>query len=143
MPAAPGALHPDSPGLADPDSILRDGGRLDTDTRHKRLLFRCWQRGAQQINLNFSRVCRALSHRFNGAQLARLEALLDCSDVDLFDWVTGRSIPPLGYDYVVTRMLRASHCRYKDSLWNDHCRRSCSQSGIASRLAQLCRSCTD
>jgi len=48
MPAAPGALHPDSPGLADPDSILRDGGRLDTDTRHKRLLFRCWQRGARK-----------------------------------------------------------------------------------------------
>ena len=54
MPAAPGALHPDSPGLADPDSILRDGGRLDTDTRHKRLLFRCWQRGAQEINLNLA-----------------------------------------------------------------------------------------
>ena len=48
MPAAPSALHPDLPGLADPDSIVRDGRRLDTDTRHKRLLFRCWQRGARK-----------------------------------------------------------------------------------------------
>ena len=143
MPAAPSALHPDLPDLADPDSILRNGRRLDTDTCHKRLLFRNWHRGAQEIDLILASFAERCLTDFRGAQLARLEALLDCSDVDLFDWVTGRSIPPLGYDYVVTRMLRASHCRYKDSLWNDHCRRSCSQSGIASRLAQLCRSCTD
>ena len=47
MPAAPSALHPDLPGLADPDSTVHDGRRLDTDTRHKRLLFRLAARRAR------------------------------------------------------------------------------------------------
>ena len=97
MPAAPSALHPDLPGPADPHSMLRDGRRPDIDTRHKRLLFRSWHRGAQEIDLILASFAERCLTDFRGAQLARLEALLDCSDVDLFDWVTGRSIPPLGY----------------------------------------------
>ena len=71
MPAAPSALHPDLPDLADPDSILRNGRRLDTDTCHKRLLFRNWHRGAQEIDLilaSFAERCLTAStvHNWHG-----------------------------------------------------------------------------
>jgi len=36
-----------------------------------------------------------------------LEALLDCADADIFDWVAGRSIPPPEHDHDVTRLLLA------------------------------------
>jgi antitoxin CptB len=42
--------------------------------------------------------------------LDRFEALLDCTDADLFDWVTGQDTPPPEHDHDVMRMLRASHC---------------------------------
>jgi len=31
--------------------------------------------------------------------------LLECADADLFDWITGRAIPPPEYDHDVTRLL--------------------------------------
>ena len=39
--------------------------------------------------------------------LDRYEALLDCPDADLFDWITGRAPPPPEYDTDVTRLLLA------------------------------------
>lgn len=45
---------------------------------------------------------------FDSAQLDRFEALLDCADADLFDWITGRSTPPPAYDHDVMRLLRSS-----------------------------------
>jgi hypothetical protein len=66
MPAAASALHPDLPGPADPHSMLRDGRRPDIDTRHKRLLFRSWHRGAQEIDLflaSFAERCVPASAR--------------------------------------------------------------------------------
>ena len=46
-----------------------------------------------------------------GAALAffhpELEALLDCADADIFDWIAGRAIPPPAYDHDVTRLLLA------------------------------------
>ena len=42
---------------------------------------------------------------FDEAQLDRYEALLDCSDADIFDWVSGRTAPPPQQDHDVTRLL--------------------------------------
>ena len=42
---------------------------------------------------------------FDEAQLDRYEALLDCPDPDIFDWVSGRAVPPPEHDYDVTRLL--------------------------------------
>ena len=44
---------------------------------------------------------------FDGAMLDRYEALLECPDADLFDWITGRTPPPPEYDSDVTRLLLA------------------------------------
>jgi antitoxin CptB len=88
---------------------LRDG---DSDVRRRRLLFRCWHNGTQEADLLLGRFAETSLAGFDGAQLDRLEALLDCSDIDLLDWITGRSTPPAAYDHDVMRLLRSSHsCR--------------------------------
>jgi antitoxin CptB len=84
----------------------------DAEIRRKRLLFRCWHRGTQEIDLIFGRFAENSLTGLSTAQLGRLEALLDCTDAQLFDWVTGRCMPP-AYDHDVMHMLRSSQCQLK------------------------------
>jgi antitoxin CptB len=84
-----------------------------TDARRRRILFRSWHRGTKEVDLllgSFADDCLA---DFDGAQLDRFEALLDCDDVDLLDWITSRCAPPREYDHDVMRLLRASHFHRK------------------------------
>jgi antitoxin CptB len=93
---------------------IAHGSRNDhAEIRRKRLLFRCWHRGTQEIDLIFGSFAETSLTCFNTTQLDRFEALLDCDDTDLFDWVTGRSTPPPVHDHDVMRMLRSSHCHQK------------------------------
>jgi antitoxin CptB len=68
-----------------------------SDIRRKRLSFRSWHRGTRESDL--------ILGRFDDGQLDRYEALLECTDADLFDWITGRAIPPPEHDHDVTRLL--------------------------------------
>ena len=79
------------------------------DIRHRRLLFRCWHRGTQEIDLIFGSFAESAAGHLSPAQLERFESLLDCDDTDLFDWVTGHSTPPPVHDHDVMHMLRACH----------------------------------
>ena len=83
------------------------------EIRCRRLLFRCWHRDTQEIDLIFGTFAESAGSRLSTAQLDRFEALLDCDDTDLFDWVTGRSTPPSIHDHDVMRMLRSCHCHQK------------------------------
>jgi antitoxin CptB len=85
----------------------------DAEIRRKRLLFRCWHRGTQEIDLIFGRFAENSLTGLSTAQLGRLEALLDCTAAQLFDWVTGRCTPPTAYDHDVMRLLRSSHHHQK------------------------------
>ncbi len=85
----------------------------DGEIRRKRLLFRCWYRGTQEIDLIFGRFAETSLTGLSIAQLDRLEALLDCTDAELFDWVTGRCTPPTAYEHDVMRLLRSSHDHQK------------------------------
>jgi antitoxin CptB len=77
------------------------------DTRRKRLLFRSWHRGTRESDLILGRFAQAHLAGFDDAQLDRFEALLECDDGDLFDWVAGRVPPPREYDNDVMRLLLA------------------------------------
>jgi antitoxin CptB len=91
-----------------------DGSQIDPlEIRRRRLLFRCWHRGTQEIDLLLGSFAETSLAGFGGAQLDRFEALLDCPDADLFDWITGRSTPPPAYDHDVMRLLRSSRYRHK------------------------------
>ena len=78
-----------------------------SDIRAKRLLFRSWHRGTRESDLILGRFADAHLAAFDEAQLDLFEALLDCADADIFDWVSGRTAPPPEHDHDVTRLLLA------------------------------------
>jgi len=62
--------------------------------RRKRLLYQSGHRGTKESDLLLGAFAAAHLAGFSPAQLDRYEALLDESDGDLFDWITGREAPP-------------------------------------------------
>jgi antitoxin CptB len=77
------------------------------EIRRKRLLYRSWHRGTRESDLVLGRFAEAHLAGFDSGQLDRYEALLGCTDADLFDWLTGRAIPPAIHDHDVMRLLFA------------------------------------
>lgn len=77
------------------------------DIRRKRLLFRSWHRGTREADLLLGSFAEANLGGFDNARLDHYEALLECPDADLFDWITGRVALPPEYDTDVTRLLLA------------------------------------
>lgn len=77
------------------------------DNRRKRLLFRSWHRGTREADLILGSFAEANLRGFDAARLDEYEALLECPDADLFDWITGRTTPPPEYNSDVTRLLLA------------------------------------
>ena len=81
--------------------------RGSTSIQRNRLLFRSWHRGTQESDLllgSFADTCLA---GFDARQLSRYEALLDCSDADLVEWILGGGVPPARHDHDVLGLLRA------------------------------------
>jgi antitoxin CptB len=76
------------------------------DVRCRRLLFRCWHRGTQENDLILGAFAETSLARLDSTQLDRFEALLDCPDTDLFDWIVGGIRPPPEHDHDVMRLLR-------------------------------------
>jgi len=78
----------------------------DLELRRRRLLFRCWHRGTQEIDLILGSFATSSLSAFQSDRIEQFEALLDCTDIDLFDWITARTTPPAAYDHDVMRLLR-------------------------------------
>jgi len=85
---------------------------LLSDIRRKRLAFRSWHRGTRESDLILGRFADAHLAGFNDGQLDRYEALLECADADLFDWITGRAALPPEHDHDVIRLLLHSATRH-------------------------------
>ncbi|MCP4328030.1 MAG: succinate dehydrogenase assembly factor 2 [Alphaproteobacteria bacterium] len=66
----------------------------DDAIRRKRLLFRCWHRGTREMDLMLGRFATRNLSTFDSGQLDRFERLLENSDPDLYNWITGRESPP-------------------------------------------------
>jgi antitoxin CptB len=78
---------------------------LSPEIRRKRLSFRSWHRGTRESDLILGRFADSHLAGLDDGQLDRYEALLDCADADIFDWVSGRTAPPPEHDHDVTRLL--------------------------------------
>jgi antitoxin CptB len=83
----------------------------DPDIRRKRLLYRSWHRGTREADLLLGGFAEAHLAGFDEARLDHYEALLECPDADLFDWIAGRAMPPPEHDHDVTRLLLAFRYR--------------------------------
>jgi antitoxin CptB len=82
-----------------------------SDIRRKRLLYRSWHRGTREADLLLGGFAEANLAGFDEVRLDRYEALLECPDADLFDWIAGRAAPAPEHDHDVTRLLLAFRYR--------------------------------
>jgi antitoxin CptB len=89
------------------DLVSGISGHDDRIVRCRRLLFRCWHRGTQEGDLILGRFAEAYLAGLDNTQIGRFEALLDCTDPDLFDWIVAGLSPPKEYDHDVLRLLRS------------------------------------
>ena len=92
------------PEMRNSSSQLTD--RDHADVRSRRLLFRCGHRGTQESDLILGPFAERSLANLDSAQLDRFEALLDCADPDLFEWIFGGSVPPPEHDHDLMRLLR-------------------------------------
>ena len=76
-----------------------------SDTRRKRLRFRAWHRGMQEMDLLLGRFADARLAALSDADLGHFEVLLQCADQDLYPWVTGAQAWPEHLDNDLTRCL--------------------------------------
>ena len=77
-------------------------------TLHRnRLRFKSWHRGTQESDLLLGSFADSCLAGLDVCQLNRFEALLDCADPDLFEWILGGGVPPAEHDHDVLHLLRA------------------------------------
>ena len=76
------------------------------DTRRKQLRFRSWHRGTREADLIMGRFADAHLDALTAEQLDRFARLLENSDPDVFDWLTGRAAVPPAEDTDILRLLR-------------------------------------
>jgi len=78
--------------MAEMSVETNDAGRLDA--RRKRLIFRSWHRGTKEMDLLMGSFADRHLPQFTEAQVDRYEALLELSDPDLYNWITGQEPVP-------------------------------------------------
>ncbi len=64
------------------------------DTRRRRLLFRSWHRGIQEMDLVLGRFADAQIAVLSDADLDEYERLLEIPDQQMFAWVSGAETTP-------------------------------------------------
>jgi antitoxin CptB len=76
----------------------------DIEVRRKRLIFRSWHRGTREMDLLLGRFADAHIAGFSESELAEYEALLQVSDPDLYNWITGVEEAPANLGSVFTKL---------------------------------------
>lgn len=76
-----------------------------TDERRKRLRFRSWHRGTREMDLLLGSFADRHLSGFSDSQLERYERLLELSDSDLYEWMTGRTPVPPEHDHDVMKLM--------------------------------------
>ena len=80
----------------------------DTDplaVRRKKAYFVSWHRGTREMDFLIGGFAQTYLDDLTEAQLERYEALLQCPDTDLYNWITGRATPPAAFDTDILRLL--------------------------------------
>ncbi len=73
------------------------------DKTRKRLLFRSQHRGTKEADILVGRFAEAHIASLSPEEVAQFESLLQLSDVDLYNWKTGRAELPAEHDTPLMR----------------------------------------
>lgn len=78
---------------------------MTDDKRRARLRFRSWHRGTREMDLLLGSFADAHLPAFTPEQLDRYEAILQHSDPDLYNWITGKETVPAEIKNDVVELL--------------------------------------
>jgi antitoxin CptB len=81
----------------------------DISMRRKRLRYRAWHRGTKEMDLILGPFADTHTEAMSGAELDRLEALMDEEDPPLLTWVMGQQEPPAHVDRDFLQHVIADH----------------------------------
>jgi antitoxin CptB len=81
---------------------------IDDQTLRKQLLFRSWHRGTREMDLILGRFAEKHLAGMARGQLDGYARLLENSDPDLYNWLTGREPLPAGVGEELWQRLMAS-----------------------------------
>ncbi|MCF6343409.1 MAG: succinate dehydrogenase assembly factor 2 [Devosiaceae bacterium] len=76
------------------------------NNRIKRMLYRCWHRGTQEMDLILGHFANAKLDGYNEVELDRFEELMDEQDTDLLKWILGQEPVPDNIDADFIKQLR-------------------------------------
>ncbi len=76
------------------------------DPERKRLLFRSHHCGMKENDLLLGRFADHYIERLDGAQLAGFERLMEQSDINILNWITGKERPPEDLDTDLITMIK-------------------------------------
>lgn len=66
----------------------------DTGNRRKRLIYRSWHRGTREMDLIMGAFADQYVPGFSKAELEQYEEILNLSDPDLYNWISGQEEAP-------------------------------------------------
>ena len=76
------------------------------EARRKRLRFRSWHRGTKEMDVLLGRFADAHIAGFSEDEILEFERLLNNSDPDLYNWVSGyEPLPPAENSSVMQKLL--------------------------------------
>lgn len=76
------------------------------DDRRKKLIFRSWHRGTREADLLIGSFAKENIPTFTEEQLAQFETIMERSDPDIYNWMTGREEEPEELKGDVMNMLK-------------------------------------
>ena len=77
------------------------------EARRKKLIYVANHRGMKETDVIVGGFATAHAARLTADQIGRLEALMEVSDNDLLNWLTGRQPVPKAHDTDVFAMIKA------------------------------------
>jgi antitoxin CptB len=89
---------------------------MDNNKRLERLRFRSWHRGTREMDLLLGSFADAHLAVFTDPELGQYEAIMEQSDPDLYNWITGTEPVPAERDSEVMRKLCAHQLQGKKAV---------------------------
>ena len=78
----------------------------DLDILRKKLRFRAWHRGTKEVDLMMGRFADSRLDDYDYDQLMQFAALLEAADLEVYDWVIGKTPTPEAYQTPVMDELK-------------------------------------